>query len=119
MAEQKTNEDRDFPTAVSEPGERGTAGAQGTAGQALSIGGTGGGTGDGEHHAAKAHGMPATVDTSLPGTRDELMTLHAAARARRNGAPLGGDAFRAAVDELARIEIRIAAIDRAADPPLG
>ena len=73
----------------------------------------------GQHHAATAHGRPATVDTSLPATRPELMTLHAAARAKRNGAPLDSPAFRAAVDEIARIEVRIAAIDRAADPPLG
>ena len=74
---------------------------------------------DGGHHAAKAHGRPAKVDESLPGTRAELIALHAEARQRRNTAPLGSDAFRAAVDEIARIEIRIAAVDRAADPPLG
>ena len=73
----------------------------------------------GQHHAAKAHGRPATVDASLPATRPELMTLHAAARAKRNAAPLDSPAFRSAVDEIARIEVRIAAIDRAADPPLG
>ena len=73
----------------------------------------------GGHHAAKAHGRPTHVDTSLPATRAELMALHAAARSRRNGAPLDSPAFRAAVMDIERIEIRIAAIDRAADPPLG
>jgi hypothetical protein len=73
----------------------------------------------GEHHAATAHGRATKVDTSLPGTRAELMTLHAAARARRNGAVLDSPVFRAAVTDLERIEVRIAAIDRAADPPLG
>ena len=73
----------------------------------------------GQHHAAKAHGRPAKVDERLPGTRAELIALHAEARRRRNAAPLGSDSFRAAVDEIARIEIRIAAVDRAADPPLG
>jgi hypothetical protein len=73
----------------------------------------------GQHHAAKAHGRPATVEESLPGRRAELLALHAEARTRRNTAQLGSDAFRAAVDEIARIEIRIAAVDRAADPPLG
>ena len=72
-----------------------------------------------EHHAAKAHGRATQVDTSLPGTRQELMALHAAARARRNAAALNSPAFRAAVTDLERIEIRIAAVDRAADPPLG
>ena len=73
----------------------------------------------GRHHAAKAHGRATQVDESLPATRPELMDLHAAARARRNGAALDSPAFRAAVTDLERIEIRIAAIDRAADPPLG
>jgi hypothetical protein len=73
----------------------------------------------GQHHAAKAHGRATQVDMSLPGTRPELMALHADARARRNGAALDSSDFRAAVMDLERIEIRIAAIDRAADPPLG
>ena len=73
----------------------------------------------GQHHAAAAHGQPAKVDGRLPANRPELLTRHAAARARRNAAELGSEDFRAAVDEIARIEVRIAAIDRAADPPLG
>jgi hypothetical protein len=72
-----------------------------------------------EHHAAKAHGRATTVDTSLPATRPELMEVHAAARARRNGAVLDSPAFRDAIFDLERIEIRIAAIDRAAEPPRG
>lgn len=105
MAKDKLK-DRDHPAAAKGAGERGTA-AEGT-----------GGADGGQHHAAKAHGRPATVDTSLPASRPELMELHRAARARRNSAALGSDAFRAAVEDLARIEIRIAALDRAADPPL-
>lgn len=73
----------------------------------------------GQHHAAKAHGRATQVDMSLPDTRPELMALHAAARARRNAASLDSPAFRAAVTDLERIEIRIASVDRAADPPLG
>jgi hypothetical protein len=73
----------------------------------------------GQHHAAKAHGRPTTVDASLPSTRPELMALHREARARRNTAALDSPAFRAAVMDLERIEIRIAAVDRAQDPPLG
>jgi hypothetical protein len=102
----------DQPAAVKAPGEHGTAGSEGTASH-------GGGGAEAGHHAAKAHGRPATVDTSLPASRPELMDLHRAARARRNAAALGSEAFRAAVDEIARIEVRIAALDRAADPPLG
>ena len=71
------------------------------------------------HHAAKAHGRPSTVDTSLPATRSELLALHAEARRRRNTAALGSEDFRAAIQALERIEVRIAAIDRAADPPVG
>jgi hypothetical protein len=73
----------------------------------------------GEHHAARAHGQAPKVDTSLPATREALLALHAQARARRNAAPLGGPEFRAAVIDLERIEVRIAAIERAQDPPLG
>jgi hypothetical protein len=73
----------------------------------------------GGHHAAKAHGRPATVDTALPSTREELMARHADARKRRNSAPLDSEAFRAAVDELGRIEIRVAAIERDMVPPKG
>jgi hypothetical protein len=99
--------DRDRPKAAQESGKGDTAGdhAADAAG--------------GQHHAAKAHGRATKVDTSLPATRSELMELHRTARARRNGALLDSPAFRAAVTDLERIEIRIAAIDRAADPPLG
>jgi hypothetical protein len=73
----------------------------------------------GQHHTAKAHGQPASVDTSLPATRPELLALHADARRRRAAAPLGSEAFRAAVDEIARIEIRVADIERPQDPSPG
>lgn len=73
----------------------------------------------GGHKPAKAHGQPAKVDTSLPASRVELLQRHAAARQTRNAAPLGSDEHRAAVDELGRIEIRIAAIERAMTPPKG
>jgi len=71
----------------------------------------------GGHHVAKAHGQPIAVDTSLPGTREKLLERHAAARRRRNAAPLGSDEHRAAVDELGRIEIRIADIEQAPTTP--
>ena len=73
----------------------------------------------GGHHAAKAHGKPASVDASLPGTRDELVGLHAAARRRRAEAPLGSPEHRAAVDEIGRIEVRIADVERSMTPPRG
>jgi len=71
------------------------------------------------HHGSTAHGLPARIDTSLPGSREELLELHRQTRAKRNAAALGSDAFREAVDLIGRIEVRVAAIDRAQDPPLG
>lgn len=73
----------------------------------------------GQHHAATAHGRPARIDKSLPASRDELIALHAEARRRRASAALGSEAYRAAVDEIGRIEVRIADVDRAADRPRG
>ncbi len=72
----------------------------------------------GEHHAARAHGQASRIDTSLPATREALLSLHAEARRRRNAAALGSAEFRSAVDEIERIEIRVASIERAQDPPL-
>jgi hypothetical protein len=48
-------------------------------------------------------------------TREGLMELHRAARARRDAAALGSDEFRAAAEEIARIEIEIARIE---EPPV-
>ena len=45
------------------------------------------------------------------------MEMHAAARRRREAAALGSDEFRAAAEELARIEIHIASIEE--PPPAG
>lgn len=50
-------------------------------------------------------------------TRAELLEEHAAARHRRDAAPLGGAEFREAVADLARIEVAIATLERAMDPP--
>ncbi|HET9519630.1 MAG TPA: hypothetical protein VFO73_01130 [Candidatus Limnocylindrales bacterium] len=108
MAKQKLK-DRDNPKEARGAGEAGTAGGRGTKK-------AGGGHGAG-HHAAKAHGKPATVDASLPTTREELLVRHAEARRRRAAAPLGSDAFRDAADELGRIEVRIAAVEREMVPP--
>ena len=110
--------DRDDALAARPAGKRGTAGAQGTAGQ----GGASGSAGDaagGQHHAATAHGRPARIDKSLPPDRAALIALHAEARRRRASAPLGSEAYRAAADEIGRIEIRIADVDRASEPPRG
>jgi hypothetical protein len=73
----------------------------------------------GGHVAAKAHGQATKVDMKLPGSRAELLERHTEARRMRNAAPLGSEAHREAVDEIGRIEVRIAAIERAMDPPQG
>ena len=64
--------------------------------------------------AAKA--TPAPADP-LPGTREELLALHRVARARRNAAVLGGHEWERAQAEVGRIEVEIARIERAMDPP--
>jgi hypothetical protein len=54
----------------------------------------------------------------LGATREELLAQHAEARRRRNAAALGSDEHRAAVIRIAEIEVEIARIERAMDPPL-
>jgi len=65
------------------------------------------------------HHEPASVaDAPLPQTRDELLALHAQTRRRRNAAAHGSPEHVAAVDLIGRIEVEIARIERAMDPPL-
>jgi hypothetical protein len=55
---------------------------------------------------------------SLPApTRDSLLARHADARRRRNAAPLGSHEWAAAQAEVGKIEVEIARIERAMDPP--
>ncbi|HEY8437101.1 MAG TPA: hypothetical protein VIK65_00685 [Candidatus Limnocylindrales bacterium] len=117
MASDKVK-DRDHPESARPAGARGTAGDAGTAGHA----GGGAAASDaagGQHHAASAHGRAARIDKSLPADRAALIALHADARRRRAAAALGSEAYRAAADEICRIEIRIADVDRAAETPRG
>jgi len=60
---------------------------------------------------------PAGGSTSPPTTRDELLALHREARKRRNDAVLGGHEWEQAQAEIARIEVEIARMERAMDPP--
>ncbi len=55
----------------------------------------------------------------LPQTRQELMNLHRETRRRRNAAAHGSREHAAAIDLIGRIEVEIARIERAMDPPLG
>ena len=56
--------------------------------------------------------------TTLPGSREELLALHAETRKRRNAAPWGSEEHKEAIDLICRIEIEIAQLERAMDPPL-
>jgi hypothetical protein len=74
-------------------------------------------------HAAHAtHGAPATHatgdDAPLPESREALIALHRAARRRRDAAPLESEERAAAMEEIGRIEVQVARIERAMDPPL-
>jgi hypothetical protein len=60
---------------------------------------------------------PATP--KLPGTRDELLALHRETRSRRNAAAHGSAEHVAAIDLIGRIEVEIARLERAMDPPVG
>ncbi len=65
--------------------------------------------------ATKAHHDPAP----LPDNRDALLVLHREARRRRDAAPLLSEERAAASEEIARIEVHVARVERAMDPPLG
>ncbi len=54
----------------------------------------------------------------LPQTREELVALHRETRRRRNAAAHGSRDHVAAIDLLGRIEVEVARIERAMDPPL-
>ena len=54
---------------------------------------------------------------SLPTTREELLVLHKQARKRRNDAVLGSHDWEQAQAEVGRIEVEIARLERAMDPP--
>ena len=57
--------------------------------------------------------------TPLPDSRDSLLVLHREARRQRDAAPLLSRERAEASEEIARIEVHIARIERAMDPPLG
>ena len=51
------------------------------------------------------------MTTETQPSRSDLMVLHTAAKSRREAAPLGSDAYRAACEEVARVEVAIAAAE--------
>jgi hypothetical protein len=64
-------------------------------------------------HASKVH-----ESSPLPDDRGALLVLHRAARRRRDAAPLLSRERAEATEEIARIEVHVARIERAMDPPL-
>jgi hypothetical protein len=70
------------------------------------------------HGSAGEPARPVEPVPSLPATRAELLALHADTRRRRNAAELGSEDHRAAIELIGRIEVEIARIERAMDPPL-
>jgi hypothetical protein len=69
--------------------------------------------------AKAATARQVTSEPKLPGTREELLELHRTTRKRRNAAPHGSEEHRAAIDLIGRIEVEVARIERAMDPPKG
>jgi hypothetical protein len=59
-----------------------------------------------------------TAPVQLPQTRAELLALHRETRRRRNAAPHGSEEHAAAIDLIGKIEVEIARLERAMDPPL-
>ena len=68
--------------------------------------------------AAASAVIEAARAVPLPGARAELLELHAETRRRRNAAELGSAEYREAVELIGRIEVEIARLERAMDPPL-
>jgi hypothetical protein len=62
---------------------------------------------------------PGVERPPLPGDRPSLLALHQAARRQRDAAPLLSRERAEATFEIARIEVQIARVERAMDPPLG
>jgi hypothetical protein len=60
---------------------------------------------------------PSTT-ASLPDSREALLVLHREARRRRDAAPLESEERAAAMEEIGRIEVQVARIERAMNPPL-
>ena len=60
-----------------------------------------------------------SASPELPQTREELLALHRETRRRRNAAAHGSEDHVAAIDLIGRIEVEIARLERAMDPPRG
>jgi hypothetical protein len=68
-------------------------------------------------HADSTAGTAQGAGAKAPATRDALLEQHADARRRRNSAVLGSHEWEEASAEVGRIEVEIARLERAMDPP--
>ena len=61
-----------------------------------------------------------SIATPAPPSRESLLIEHTLARRRRDAAPLGSEAYQAALIEISRIEVAIAGVEVAkpGEPPL-
>jgi hypothetical protein len=62
--------------------------------------------------------MAGRSNSALPRTRAELLALHRELRRKRDAAPLESRERAEAMAEIARVEVEVARIERAMDPPL-
>jgi hypothetical protein len=62
-------------------------------------------------------GTSSAADSLPAPTRESLLARHADARRRRNAAPLGSHEWAQAAGDVEKIEVEIARIERAMDPP--
>jgi hypothetical protein len=68
--------------------------------------------------AAVGEKIGVTPPAALPEDRESLLALHREARRRRDAAPLLSKDRAEAAYEIERIEIQVARVERAMDPPL-
>lgn len=61
--------------------------------------------------------MTSSRSKALPKSRDALLARHRELRHERDAAPLESHERAAAMAEIGRIEVEIARLDRATDPP--
>ena len=69
------------------------------------------------HHDTTPDDTTPAAEVALPETREALMVLHRAARRRRDTAPDGSHERAEAMAEVGRIEVQIARVERAMQPP--
>ncbi len=70
-----------------------------------------------DKHRVKTAAEATGRRVDLPATRPELLARHTEARHRRDASPIGSKAYREATTEIGLIEVEIARVERAMNPP--